>query len=276
MNSTKLNTFVISTCIYNDLHLNQLLRCINSIRFYYETILIILINDSDDTFNINELFKHDTNIIIIDSLLKGSADQQVFKIIINNDSIDTAIIIQDSMILNKPLDNIDKITEIQFLWHFTNHIYDWDKIEEPHTDYNVRHSIITHTDLIKHQLCIDYNDNPEFLNFALNALNNKESWCGCIGNVSIINRNALIYINNKVNFIDKFIKYDTNRLRRVNESIYPLICHYVFPKINFHNSYDGLYYDGITCNYASNTPTGFDNLVWCCKNPYISKISFGR
>ena len=62
----------------------------------------------------------------------------------------------------------------------------------------------------------------------------------------------------------------------MNESIFALFCHFLFTDINFNDSYDGLYYDGIHENKESGTPTGFDNLVWCRKKEYISKISFDR
>ena len=49
----------------------------------------------------------------------------------------------------------------------------------------------------------------------------------------------------------------------VNESLFPLICHYVFPNKNFEDSYDDFYYDGVKHGGQENMinkPTGFDNL----------------
>jgi hypothetical protein len=53
------------------------------------------------------------------------------------------------------------------------------------------------------------------------------------------------------------------------------MCHYYFPQ-NYENAYDGLYYDGINVNEYSNKQTGFDDLKYCCRKEYISKISFER
>ena len=61
----------------------------------------------------------------------------------------------------------------------------------------------------------------------------------------------------------------------MNESIFSLICHYYVPQ-NYSDSYDGLYYDGFEVNKYRGLPTGFDYLYYCCKNKYISKISFER
>lgn len=269
-------SFIIPICIRNKLHLNQLKRCVESIRNFHPINKIILINDSEPEYEIETLFSDDTNIFIEKTLQKGSADQQMFKIFLEKDTNDVAIFMQDSMLLNIPLSGIDDIKGVKFLWHCTNHIHHWDKIYEPSTPFNTYNNIVTHTDLIRYELTHKYNDYPDFLHYSLNALNNKRNWCVCIGNCSIIDRNTLIEMNTKINFADIFVSSTTNRLRRANESIFPLICHYLFPHIIFHDSYDGLYYDGINVNKYNNTETGFDNLLWCCRNKYVSKISFDR
>ena len=268
-------SFIIPTCVKNQLHLNQLYRCIHSIRKFHKDNNIFLINDSDDNYDLKSLFINDTNIFIETTLNKGSADQQIFKIFLEKDINDKAFFMQDSMLLNRQLD-IENIKGIKYIWHFTNHVLHWDNIHEPKTEFNIHNNIITHTDLIRYHLLTNYNDNIDFMNFALDSLNNKNKWCCCFGSCCIIDRETLIYINSQTNFINKFVKATSNRDRRVNETIFSLICYYHFPEINFYDSYDGLYYDGIHTNDASGTETGFDNLTWCCKKKYIDKISFNR
>jgi len=269
-------SFIIPTCIKNKLHLNQLHRCIDSVRKFHKDNKIILINDSDDNYDLKSLFINDNNIFIENTLNKGSADQQLFKVFLEKDTNDKAFFMQDSMLLNSPLDNIENIKGIKYIWHFTNHALHWDNIHEPKTEFNIDNNIITHTDLIRYRLLTNYNDNNDFINFALDSLNSKNKWCCCFGSCCIIDRETLMYINSQTNFINKFVDATSNRDRRANETIFALICHYYFPEINFQNSYDGLYYDGIHENPESGTDTGFDNLVWCCKRKYVSKISFNR
>ena len=272
--------FIIPICIRNDIHFNQLKRCINSIRNFYENIKIILIDDSniEYTKQIEDYFKVDNNIVIKESLMNGSADQQVFKVLLETELFEKAIFIQDSMILNKKLEGIDEIN-LQFIWHFTNHRVHWDIIKEPKTEYNVNNNINSHTDLIIHNLLRDYKDNKEFQNYAVNRLINKNEWCGCFGSLCIINKKSLIFLNNKINFIDRFINSTSNRDRRVNESIFALICHFSFPEINFEKSYDEIHFDGYKHGgnvYLINKPTGFDNLRWFAVHNYFSKVSFNR
>lgn len=261
--------FIIPTCIRNELHENQLKRCIESIRNYHDNT-IYLINDSE---NIDDIVTNYTNVHIIQSKIKGSADQQVFKFILENNMASHYVIIQDSMFLNKKLENIDQVTNVKFLWHFTNHRFHWDKIIENQTEFNIINNINTHTDLIRYHLIKNYNE--PFLSFALDWLINKNNWVGCFGNCCIITKKCVTYLNSQTNFANKFIFNNTNRERRMNESIFSLLCYYYFPD-NYEDSYDGLYYDGITSNYYCGKDTGFDGLKYCCKNNYISKISFER
>ena len=271
-------SFIVSTCIQNNTHSKQLNRCIESIRKYHNN-LIILINDSEQQYDndIYELIDKYGNINIVHSIVKGSADQQCFKLILEcNKLTDRYIIIQDSMILNSQLDNVEQINNVCFLWHFTNHIVDWDRINEPLTQYNVKHNIITHSDLIKHHLLRHYYENNSFLTYALDCLENKNKWSGCFGNCCIITKSFLMKMNKEVKFVDLFVNNTSNRERRMNESIFSIICHFCLPDVSFTNSYDGLYYDGYTVNIHSGQPSGFDNLEWCCVNKRISKISFNR
>lgn len=267
--------FIIPTCCKTQLHINQLLRCISSIRIHYPNHKIILINDYDE-MSLKTKLPCDENIEVIQSLVQGSADQQVFKIFLDSD-LNKMVFIQDSMILNKKLVGIDSVNDIQFLWHFTNHRLQWDKIKEPTTTYNINHKIHTHTDLIKHALTNDFRmANPDFYSFAMSSLKDKSKWCGCFGCCCIITKSALKKLNDLVPFIDTFIGYSLNRLRRTNESIFALICHFCYPDKNFHNSYDGLYFNGIKVNKYSGTKTGFDNLRWCYCGNYVNKVSFNR
>ena len=110
-------------------------------------------------------------------------------------------------------------------------------------------------------------------------MKNKNEWCGCFGSLCIIDKKSLIFLNDNINFVDKFINSTSNRDRRANESIFALNCHLSFPENNFEKSFDDLYYDGYTYGGDSkmvNKNTGFDNLKWCSVHKFFSKVSFNR
>lgn len=239
--------FIVSSCVKNKEHYRQLMRCLSSIRLFFECDVIV-INDTTE-----ELILQEPRIKVVNTLNLGSGDQQPFKFFLESEYI-KAVFLQDSMIINKKFD-IDNVA-IKFLWYFTNHVTDWDKIIEEDT-------LITHTELIKSRLYRDYNTNIDFLKFAVSCLENKEKWVGCFGNCCVLTREALTKLNAVVPFIDKMITYNTNRLRRVNESIFSLICHFVYP-IDFKNSVDGWYNN-----------TGMDE-TWCHIGEFVSKVSFNR
>lgn len=273
--------FIVPSCCKNDIHYIQLGRCISSIKQYHPDHNIIIIDDSNESYHeqIIQYFELDKFIHIKRTLHAGSADQQTFKILIENDFFDKAVIIQDSMIINSPLTCTDTIVDIQFIWHFTNHRIHWDMIKEPTSVENIENHISTHNDLVKYCLNKDYTDNQDFLKFALNAMDRKETWVGCFGNLCIVTRECVRNMDSIVPFVDTFIRYKTNRNRRVNESIFSLICHYVYPHKDFEKSYDGLYFDGHLhggYSYYMDKPTGFDNLQWCAVHDFFSKISFNR
>jgi hypothetical protein len=269
--------FIIPVCCREDIHLRQLHRCIDSIRKFYFDNHIILVNDSLEKYNIEKIFSTDKNIQVIKSYNKGSADQQLFKVLLETTLFDKAVFIQDSMLLNKKLEDIENI-DFKFIWHFTNHRVHWDIIKEPKTEYNIKNNILSHTDLIRHNVLRDYSHNDEFQKFCIDKLNKKNEWVGCFGGLCMLSKSVLNTLNKDIDFIDNFINSTSNRDRRVNESIFALLCHYKYPNIKFNESYDGLYYNG-SLDFKSNKngiSAGFDDLKWCTVHDYFSKISFNR
>lgn len=265
-------SFLIPSCLRNDIHKKQLERCIDSIRQFHDE-KIYIINDSDDDLYYNEIGEK-YNTIVVKSLHRGCAEKTCFKFISENSCFNNYFIMHDSMILLEKLENVEMITNIKFLWHFTNHRIHWDNIIEERTEYNIKNNIVTHTDLLKHHIMRDYD--TEFQLFAIDYLNNKDKWCGCMGFCCITNKKTILHMNSIVPFVEIFLKSSDRRNRVVNESIFSILCHFIFRETNFTDSYDGLYYDGITINIYHGQPTGFDNLRWNNKNKYIGKISFLR
>jgi hypothetical protein len=266
--------FIVPCCIRNDLHLAQLKRCLSSIKEFHPDSHIILIDDSDEKYDLKTCLAInlvDIKVEILKSFKKGSADQQVPWVFVNHAPFNKLVYIQDSMLINKPL-NL-QLQDLQdcprFLLYFTNHRVHWDIIQEQELAVN-------HTGLIRYYLLKDYSENKEFLQYALNSLERKDKWVGAFGNMCIATKEMFIYMDSRVKFLDKFMEYTSNRQRRVNESIFSLICHYCYPEVDFSKSLDGLYYDGFTVNSFSGTDTGFDNLTWCYKGEYLSKVSFNR
>lgn len=262
------NVFMIPTCCREDVHYRQLKRCIESIRKHHDDD-IILINDGKDisSFLCNNVFE-------IKTLNKGSADQQVFKIFLGTE-YDKMIYIQDSMVLLKklPIDDVD----FKFMWYFSNHIKDWDRISHKPIGQDDR-LVKNHTQFLQFLLDKDYVDYKEFYDYASRKLYNKREWVGCFGSCCIITKEILRKMEEVVPFVDIFVGSNVRIMRCANESIFSIIAHYCYPEVDFTKTVDGLYWDGDRrhINRYNDVPTGFDGLNWCAKNEYIGKISFLR
>lgn len=272
--------FIVTTCVINEIHKNQLTRCVSSIRNFHSN-KIYLINDSKSDHDdfLNNFVETNENIKLIPSYNKGCGEQQIFKFILDCDEInenDNVIYLHDSVIVKKEFDNIMDIKTLKFMWHFTNHRIHWDNIIEERTKYNIDNNIITHTDLIKHNLIKHYTSIPHFLNFALHMADNKHKWVGCMGFMCVINKECLIKMNSVINFANIYLKFNTRRERIVNESTFSIICHYLLSNTNFEDSYDGLYYDGFVDNPGARKELDADDLKLLGENEYIKKISFAR
>lgn len=282
--------FIIPTCIQSDIHLKHLNKCLNSIAKFHPNSQIIVINDTPIHFNLNydnqiekikETFADCLDIKIVKSVNPGSGELQTFKVLLENPDFkcEKAVIMQDAMVLLEalPLVEINSLDDVRFLWHFTNHILQWNSIPEPLNDYNSKNYITTHTDLLMDCILTDFRDNMDFQKFAINRLRNMRSWVGCFGCCCIINKSAIKKMDELVPFIDTFVRYTNKRYRCSAETLFALICHFIFPENDFTKSIDGLYYDGMNLNpYNQSTFELEDGLQWCARNKYIGKISFNR
>lgn len=274
--------FIIPSYCDSDLHLAQLNRCIHSIRRFHPNETILVINDYSKV-DISSITNQYNNIQIIDSPCKGAGDMVTYMVYRDHPLFKKAVIIQDSMALEKKIDRLETIDTIQYLWYFTNHRLHWSIIEEPQNEYNISHNIKNHDDLVLH--CIDtLVQKEDFKKFAKDLYHEKDKWSGCFGCLSIVNYSFLEELNNKTGIIEILSQMNNNRLRRAAESIFALACLFVLGDEVFEKAYDGMYYNGMSeprnKRIVSALEIGLGNfnvaIDQCCKNDYFSKISFNR
>jgi hypothetical protein len=255
--------FIIATCLLKPVHQNALYNCITSIRKFHSNEKIVIIVDftSIPSLVINTVNTYHNEINITFEINNPSipADMLMHYYLNKKKYFQKAILLQDSMELLGKFET-KQVSDIQYIWHFTNHRIHWDIIKEPETEYNKRHSIITHNDLLEHY--IDKYITDTNLNQKCHQMNKrKDTWVGCFGCLCIIDIDFLEKFNNKTNILSIMPSMLTNRNRRVIESIFSLLCKCVTNR-DMSNSFEGLYYDGITGN----------NLV----SKRMRKISFNR
>lgn len=290
-------TFIVPTCIQSQIHENQLIRCLTSIRKFYPTENIIVIDDSpnpnpnpnpnlNDYTNeyqkrdiltiVNNLF---SGITVVLSLNRGSGELQTFYHILNTSTTEYNITMQDSLILEDKIELPINFNNIQFAFHFTSHRLFWDTIQEPQTDYNIKNNIKSHTDLLIDILLTRFSD-KNFQKYGIHMLYNKHLWVGYFGCSCIVKKSFIRMLELELGFVDVFNSFTTRRERCAAESIFTLLCYYMNEKkglnIKFEDSLDGLYFDGRNPIIGYNDVCGFDNLVYNNRGKHFSKISFCR
>jgi len=175
--------FIILRHVNNEFTNKYWIKCVNSIRQYYPENNILIIDDNSNYEYITEETLYKTTIINSEYPKRGELLPYYYYL--HNKLFDTAVIIHDSVFINKYIDM--SVNTYKFLWDFT---HNWDQIEDETRMINV------------------FNDLKlkEFYE-------NKNLWVGCFGCMAIITHDYLTYINNKYD-ISKLLDYVLNRYNR--------------------------------------------------------------
>jgi hypothetical protein len=161
------------------------IRCVNCIRQYYPENEILIIDDNSNynliTISDKKLYK----TTVINSEYHKRGELLPYYYYLHNKLFDTAVIIHDSVFINKYIDF--SVEKYKFLWEFE---HNWDQIEDE-------------------TRMIDMFNDSELKIFY----KNKNLWEGCFGGMSIITHDYLTYINSKYD-IGKLLGYVLNRYNR--------------------------------------------------------------
>ena len=175
--------FIILRHVNNE-HNNQYwIESYQCIRKYYPENKILIIDDNSDYkfLTYEKLYK----TLIINSEYPKRGELLPYYYYLDNKLFDVAVIINDSVFINKYIDiNVDNYN---ILWEFE---HNWDQIEDETNMINI------------------FNDS-ELKEFY----ENKDLWKGCFGGMSIISHKYLTHINNKYD-ISKLLDCVLNRYNR--------------------------------------------------------------
>ena len=175
--------FIVLRHVNNELTNKYWIKCVDSIRQYYPENTILIIDDNSEYKYITEKTLYKTTIINSEYPKRGELLPYYYYL--HNKLFDTAVIIHDSVIVNKYIDM--NVENYKFLWEFE---HNWDQIEDETRMINA------------------------FNNLDLNKFyENKNLWKGCFGCMTIITHDYLTHINNKYD-ISKLLDYVLNRYNR--------------------------------------------------------------
>jgi|UniRef100_A0A6C0D3T6 hypothetical protein len=175
--------FIILRHVNNELTNKYWIKCVNSIRQYYPENNILIIDDNSNYEYITEETLYKTTIINSEYPKRGELLPYYY--FLHNKLFDIAVIIHDSVFINKYIDmNVEKY---KIIWDFNHGA---DQIEDE-------------------TKMIDVFNDVELKEFY----ENKDLWTGCFGCMSIITHDYLTYINNKYD-ISKLLDYVLSRYNR--------------------------------------------------------------
>ena len=175
--------FIMLRHVNNELTNQYWIHCYDCIRKYYPENIVLIIDDNSDYQFITDKQLYKTNIIKNDYPKRG--ELMPYYYYLHNKLFDIAVIIHDSVFINKYIDM--NVKTYKFIWEFE---HDWDQIEDE-------------TQMIKL-----FNDEK-----LLNFYKDKNLWKGCFGAMTIITHEYLKHVNNEYD-ISKLINYVLTRYNR--------------------------------------------------------------
>lgn len=245
-------------------------RCIKSIRKFYQDTKIIIINDSAHSIASDSDLKNffnDENIIVTHCEVEGSGNAYALNYFYNNNIGEYAIILHDSTELIKKFSPFN--FDIKFFWYFVAH-HIWNRVSVPQPNNLIK----THEDEI-----LNFYKNLKYSKFKddfIRSYYNKLSWKGCFGTMFVISKNFLNLLEEKTSILSLTQHVKSRRDRMCMESIMGVAVFYT-KKFDIKDEYsyslqgqwekavENAFRVGIRCN-QTNSIIG----------EYIGKFSLGR
>ena len=205
-------------------------ECYKCIRKVYPENIILIIDDNSlqEEISIDPLLNL-FNCYIIKSEFPSAGELLSYYYFFKTKLFKKAIIIHDSVFIKNPLENLEEVKTINFLWTFT---HQWDIDGE-----NLR--IITNLNI------------PEELKInLLTFYKKKDLWSGCFGLQSVITYNFIENLNNNYNIFDFLNRIRTRNERCCMERVFALICFYEDKNLVVNSSLYGDIHDCFSWGYT--------------------------
>ena len=191
--------FIILRHVNSEKTNNYWITCYDKIRQFYPNNKILLI---DDNSNYDYVSKEKeamlTHTTIINSEFKGRGEILPYYYYLRNKLFDIAVIIHDSVFIQT---HVDFGTENRFIWDFEHH---WDNLYD------------------QFRLIYLLKDNEKILKLY----NDKSSWKGCFGAMTVVNHDFLLRLEDQYNFTILInhitCRYDRMSLERVFAVLFTL------------------------------------------------------
>jgi len=187
--------FIITTHVNSEKTNKYWKNSVDCIRKYYDNKIIIINDNSNPEFTFENEYE---NVIIINSEYPGRGELLPYYYFYKNNFFDKAVIMHDSMFINKHID-----------FNIVNNAFFFNAGTLSENDQNVKNKLKV---LNQGDSLVDYYEN------------NQDKWFLCFGAQSVITYDFLKTITEKYNLF-KLLDYIKNREDRMDfERIYGLLC----------------------------------------------------
>jgi hypothetical protein len=225
--------FIILRHVNNDISKTYWEIAYKSIRKYYPHNKIIIIDDNSNYEYIDTTFEKTLyKTTIIKSEWTGRGELLPYIYYINHGWVDTAVILHDSVFVNKYIDFEAALTNgrgYRFLWEFG-------------IKQDSRYLVLSKDEIRIMKSFINTDNTDNLVQDLLHYHSRKELWVGCFGAMSVINYEYLITINNLFP-LSNLLAVITNRdYRKSFERVFACLCQYV--NAGMDNSLHNISYDG--------------------------------
>jgi hypothetical protein len=208
--------FIMTRHINSEQTNNYWIESYKCIRNFYPETKIVIIDDNSDINFINDFGMTFNNVEFVKSEYPKRGELLPYYYFYKNKYADNAIIIHDSIFIQKKIDFESMDDNIKFLWH---HCHDWnDEVNEKRLI-----KFLNHSDTL------------------LELYDNKSNWCMCFGVMSFISHDFLTKIQDTLNFFNLINHIVTRSDRMFLERIFGLVCIYLEPKLNNDPSIFGIH-----------------------------------
>jgi hypothetical protein len=241
--------FIITRHVNSELTNKYWNNCVKCIRQFYPYRKIVIIDDNSNQDFIQSFYNYE-NIEIIQSEFPGRGELLPYYYFIKNKFFDNAIIIHDSVFFHTRI-NFEKLITFKVVpfWYF-------------HSDIEYLSNTIDIISTLTNSFELR---NKLTLNNKVLGLDNF-NWFGCFGSQSFINRNFLIYLENKYKITNMINIVKCRKDRCCLERVFGVIFCSEYPLITEKRSLLGNIF-----NYQKFARYSFNNYEHDIQNKKITK-----
>lgn len=181
--------FIMTRHVRSESHAKLWIECYNSIRKFYNNMIMIIDDDSDSRF----INFPTSNVCVVNTKFKGAGEILPYYYFYHFHPFRKAVVLHDSMFIQRPFtEAINSVPDVKFLWHFREDSFDSGLLY--------------------------------YLHNYQSLIGNTSDVNGCFGTASVITWDFLKDIQQQYNFLNLVNVIKTRPQRMDLERLFGILC----------------------------------------------------